>query len=268
MPTHNIYAYIHVVECFRIHSTHRVGSCLGLCMCVLAGVACARTVYTHTHNSLQYNRPMWTHLLLLSELKLQFIFSHAFSPFRSVRSMYSPYMCVCRRLSTLCLSIDDRNAHLFMSFNCAHCSAMCCCVWGANGFIHWTRKTSIEYGDIYMLSHCVFSFSSSFWPKKGLKGIMGRQLSHSHSSADMRVCACLYFSIQFAMSVVWWTLLTREQIRVVSHIVRRFNFYLPCRRKTLFNPVGNLVSACSCIPEIKVCLVHQTPTNELTYIGF
>lgn len=131
-----------------------------------------------------------------------------------------------------------------------------------------TENLNRIWGYLHVVSLCFFVFFFILAKKRVERNNRETALTFTLIRRYASVCVCLYFPIQFAMSVVWWTLLTREQIRVVSHIVRRFNFYLPCRRKTLFNPVGNLVSACSCIPEIKVCLVHQTPTNEHTYIGF
>lgn len=156
-------------------------------------------------------------------------------------------VCVCVYGSELCLSIDDRNAHLFMSFNCTHCSAMRCCTGGGE----WIYPLNTEnlnriWVSIYM-SHCVYAFFLLLLhsAKKGLNGE-----THSHSCA---------FSIQFTVSVVCADSYQENRF-VLYHIVRQFNFYFPCAEK-LFS-VGNSVSACSCIPRIKVCLVYQAPSLQ------
>lgn len=143
-----------------------------------------------------------------------------FVSFRSVPfGLCTRRVCVlvCVVGSALCLSIDDRNAHLFMSFNCAHCSAMRCCVWGR-------MDLSIEHGKPQSnmgTSTCLIVFMRffRFLLHCGMKSVERNDGETALTFTNIRryVSMCEYFSIQFAVSVVWWTLLTREQIRAVSH---------------------------------------------------
>lgn len=81
--------------------------CSQACICVfLSPTWCA---WANIYCCSQCNHSIQTHLLFLLELKIRFYIT--FFPLASS-------MCM-RRL--MCLSIDDRSAHLFMSFNCTHC---------------------------------------------------------------------------------------------------------------------------------------------------